>query len=89
MKDVCVQNTPQSRKTSRSWCTCDLTVDVGQMQSITCQVFLDLSRSDRANREIAWFGVTVTTYTSTRHNCGKRGAYARNYVKSKRKNRTK
>ena len=68
---------------------CDLTLDVGQIQSIMHQVFLDCCRNDRAKREIAGLGVAMTAEASTSHDCGKQGPYARSYVKSKRKNRTK
>ena len=66
----------------------DLTFHIEQMQSTMRHLFLDLSRNDGALGAIAGRGIAMTVKTSTCHNCGKKGHYARN-CKGKESNNSK
>ena len=78
-KDVCVQGFTAEYKDIKLMMHRDPTFDIEYMQSTIHHVFIeDLSRNDGAMGAIAGRGIAMAVKTSTCHNCGKKGLYARN-----------
>lgn len=76
-KGTCVQGFTADCKDIKLVMCRDATFDIEQTQNRRRHLYLDLSRNGGAKGENAGRGAAMSAETSTCHNCGKRGHYAR------------